>query len=144
MGNVRTEIAISARSADVWRVLFDTAVYPLWNPLVTAVRGLPEEGRTIRIRLKVKSLPPLWVPVVVETLLPGERLCWTFTLPFGLFRAEHCFLLSKEADGGTRFVNDERFSGLLGEFAGIMMNRLFRGDYEGMDRALARRVGDAV
>ncbi|NTV21938.1 MAG: SRPBCC domain-containing protein, partial [Chlorobium limicola] len=40
MGNVRTEIAISARSADVWRVLFDTAVYPLWNPLVTAVRGL--------------------------------------------------------------------------------------------------------
>jgi len=114
--------------------------YSGWNPLVTDVRGAPEQGGTIRIRLKVRTLPALWVPVIVETLRPKAMLCWTFTLPFGILHAEHCFSLSEEPDGTTRFVNTERFTGLLGGVAGTLMNRLFMDDYRGMDRALAARV----
>ncbi len=140
MADIRSEITIPAPTADVWRVLFDMEAYSGWNPLVTDVRGAPEPGGTIRIRLKVGTLPALWVPVIVETLRPGERLCWSFTLPFRILRAEHCFSLSQEPDGSTRFLNTERFTGLLGGVAGTLMNRLFLDDYRGMDRAIAERV----
>lgn len=140
MAEIRTEITIPAPPDVVWHVLADTAAWPEWNTLVTEVRGVPEEGGAIRIRLNVGMLPALRVPVRVETFRPPERLCWSFTLPFGLFRAEHCLSLAPENGGGTRFLNTERFTGLLGGFAGTLMNRLFRSDYAGMDRALAARV----
>lgn len=140
MADIRTEITIPASPDDVWRVLFDMEAYSSWNPLVTDVRGAPEPGGRIRIRLKVGTLPALWVPVIVETLRPGERLCWSFTLPFRILRAEHCFSLSEEPDGSTRFLDTERFTGLLGGVAGTLMNRLFLDDYRGMDQAIAERV----
>ncbi|MBM3162360.1 MAG: SRPBCC domain-containing protein [Chlorobi bacterium] len=140
MAHIFTEITIPGPPADVWHVLADTAAWPGWNPLVTAVKGVPEKGGVIRIRLKVRMLPALWVPVRVETLSPPERLCWNFTLPFGFFRAEHCFSLAPGPGGSTRFSNTERFTGLLGGAAGTIMNRFFREDYAGMDRALAGRV----
>jgi hypothetical protein len=140
MAEIRTETTIPAPPARVWRELADTAAYPEWNTLVTAVSGAPEEGGAIRIRLNVGMLPALWVPVRVETFRPPERFCWSLTLPFGLFRAEHCFSLAAAPGGGTRFQNTERFTGLLGGLAGALMNRFFRQDYAGMDRALAVRV----
>lgn len=140
MGNIRTEITIAATLSDVWRVLSDTAAWPEWNPLVTSFDGVPEEGRRVRIRLKVKALPAFRVPVCVSALKPGERFSWTFTLPFGILRAEHSFSLSEGPDGSTRFFDTERFTGLLGGIAGTLMNRFFLDDYRGMDRAIAERV----
>lgn len=140
MPEVRTDITIAAPPSDVWRVLADTAAWPAWNTFVTDVKGVPEEGGTIRIRLKVRALPAFRVPVVVETLRPPERFCWSFTLPFGLFRAEHCLSLAAAPGGATRFQNTERFTGLFGGVAGTIMNRFFREDYAGMGRGLAGRV----
>jgi hypothetical protein len=140
MVEIRTEITIAAPHQEVWRVLLDTGAYWQWNPLITDTKGVPEEGRTVRIRLKVKALPALWIPVVIITLKPIKKLCWTFTLPLGLFHAEHSFLLFREPDGRIRFVNSERFSGLLGGIVGVLMNCFFCDDYRGMNRALAGRL----
>ena len=65
MSDVHTEITIAFPPSEVWRVLFDMEAYPEWNPLVTAVKCVPEQGRMIHIRLKVKALPALVVPVIV-------------------------------------------------------------------------------
>lgn len=62
------------------------------------------------------------------------------TLPVGLLRVEHCFHIFRESTGGMRFVNIERFSGIIGVLAGSVMLRMFRSDYERMNKAITQRV----
>jgi len=62
------------------------------------------------------------------------------TLPAGLLRVEHCFYISCDRTGGVKFVNIERFSGIIGVLAGSIMLRMFRSDYERMNQAITQRV----
>ncbi|MBM3422480.1 MAG: SRPBCC domain-containing protein [Chlorobi bacterium] len=140
MIEVKTGITLDAAPGAVWKVLADVAAYPEWNTMITSLDGELREGCPIRIRVRLRSLPAIRLPVVVTAVHPEKRLCWVMTLPVGLLRVEHCFHIFRESTGGMRFVNIERFSGIIGVLAGSVMLRMFRSDYERMNKAITQRV----
>ncbi len=46
-----TQIVIAAPSAEVWSVLTDFAAYPRWSPVIEQVRGRPESGARLTVRI---------------------------------------------------------------------------------------------
>jgi hypothetical protein len=60
----------------------------------------------------------------------------------GLFDGEHYFLCQETAEGRTRFVHGENFSGLLLKFVGKRMTHVARG-FVYMNQALKSRVEGA-
>jgi len=140
MVEVQTGITLDAAPGAVWQVLADAAAYPEWNTMITSVDGELREGCHIRIRVRLRFLPAIRLPFIVTAVYPEKRLCWVMTLFADLLRVEHCFYISRERTGGVKFVNIERFSGIIGVLAGSVMRRMFRSDYERMNKAITQRV----
>ncbi|MEE9905855.1 MAG: SRPBCC domain-containing protein [Chlorobium sp.] len=140
MVEVQTGITLDAAPGAVWKVLADAAAYPEWNTMITSLDGELREGCPIRIRVRLRFLPAIRLPFVVTAVHPEKRLCWVLTFPAGLLRVEHCFCISGDRTGGVRFDNIERFSGIIGVLAGSVMRRMFRSDYERMNKAITQRV----
>jgi hypothetical protein len=133
-------IEIDAPTDDVWQVLAETDRYGEWNPFIRRLQGELREGA----KLEVEIAPPggrsmTFKPTVVAAA-PGRELRWLgrLLLP-GLFDGEHRFLLEPLPDGRTRFVQSERFSGLL---VGVLKGSLekTRVGFEEMNRALKAEV----
>jgi hypothetical protein len=111
---IQHEIEIDAPPAAVWGVLADGASYPDWNPFIRKLAGDLREGE----RLAVEIAPPggralTFKPTVISAL-PNRELAWLgrFLVP-GLVDGEHRFQIEELADGRTRLVQSERFSGVL-------------------------------
>jgi hypothetical protein len=112
--DIRHEIEIDASPAAVWVVLADTRGYPDWNPFVRRLTGDLKQGA----RLEAYITPPdgrsmTFRPSVLAAE-PGRELRWLgrFLVP-GLLDGEHSFTIEPLADGRTRFIQSERFTGIL-------------------------------
>ena len=98
----------------MWAQLTDTAGYGEWNPFLRRVSGELREGA----RLVVDITPPggramTFKPTVLSADAERE-LRWLGRLGVpGIFDGEHSFRLERLADGGTRFVQAERFRGVF-------------------------------
>lgn len=136
-----TEIVIDASAISVWGVLEDVAVWPQWNPFVTAVTGplvvggaitvsaTPPGDRAIRFRATVRSADPV------------RGLSWVGSLPVpGLFRGEHYFRLEPCGPSSVRFVHGEQFRGLLVPLMRAKLEGPIRRGYEAMNAALKQRA----
>jgi hypothetical protein len=111
---IRREIDIDAPPETVWAVLTDTRSYPDWNPFVRRLAGDLREGA----RLETEIAPPggramSFKPTVLAAE-PGRELRWLgrFLVP-GLLDGEHRFAIEPLPDGRSRFIQSERFTGLL-------------------------------
>jgi hypothetical protein len=138
--DIQHQIDIAAPPAAVWTELTRTDAYGEWNPFVRRLDGELKEGA----RLAVEIAPPggramTFKPTVLAAH-PGRELRWLgrLFLP-GIFDGEHSFRLEPLPDGGTRFVQSERFRGL---FAGLFRRGLERTrlGFEQMNLALKQRV----
>ncbi len=136
-----TATDIAARPERVWAVLTDFERYPEWNPFLLRIAGPLRVGA----RLEVRVAPPGGRPMTFRPRLlvakPGRELRWRGRLLVpGLFDGEHAFQLEGRGQRGTRFRQEERFSGLLVPlFAGDSLERVRRG-FEEMNIALRRRA----
>jgi hypothetical protein len=138
---VQRETTIDATPDQVWAVLSDFGAYDEWNPAFVSVEGVAEAGTRLDIRFKLKgdrSIPMRPTVLVAE---PGRELRWLGRLLVpGLFDGEHRFEIHEEAPGRVRFVQHERFRGLLVPF----LRRLIEVDtaamFERVNAALAERV----
>jgi hypothetical protein len=141
MRAVESRIDIAAPPWRVWRVLTDFDTYSVWNPVLTRVRGCPEEGARLRVRVE----PPgrrsaLTLNGLVVALETGREVRWRSRLLLlpGLLDGEHAFHLEWLAGGrATRLRQAARFTGLLAPFAGTgdRLETAKRG-LEAMDAAL--------
>jgi hypothetical protein len=137
--SISTEIMIAAPPKRVWEALTDFALYPEWNPFIITAEGEPRVGE----RLIATFRPPggsaqTFRPVVLRAEAP-HALVWRGSLPIpGLFAGEHFFLLTPEA-AGTRFRNEETFSGLLAPFLGKLLRPTEEGFHQ-MNAALKDRA----
>ena len=134
------EIEIDAAPEAVWEALADTAGYAEWNPFIRRLHGELREGA----RLEVEIAPPggramTFRPTVLAAE-PNRELRWLgrLLLP-GLFDGEHRFRLEPLPGGRTRFVQSERFSGLLVRLLGKGLARTLLG-FEQMNVALKAQV----
>ena len=129
MKEIRTEVRIEAGAEKVWNTLTDFSNYPQWNPFMKYLKGKPAVGAKIEVRL----VPPGSKGVIFKpTVLRYEKnkeLRWLgHTGIPGLFDGEHIMELISEQGNVTRFVQREKFYGVLVPF---LINALNHGTKSG-------------
>jgi hypothetical protein len=142
MASIRTSIDIAAPAARVWQVLTDTRAYDEWNPFITRVSGAFAPGERFSF---VAPFAGREVPIQATMLRVDEARELRWRGPPGallgkVFTGEHYFRLETGADGGTRFVHGEEFSGLVVDLFWSRLEPRLLPLYGAMNEALKRRV----
>ena len=135
-----TDIVINATAERVWDALTDFNSLPEWNPFIQQISGEVEKGKRIKVRLQPPEGRGMTFRPTVLKAEPDRELRWIgrVLIP-GIFDGEHYFRIEPQADGGVRFVQGEKFTGLLVPFFGGIIKNAVRG-FEEMNRALKDRA----
>lgn len=137
---LQSTIEIAAPAERVWAILTDFGAYPEWNPFIPSIEGDAREGAALNVRIappggRAMTFKPRVTAAEQERLL---RWLGRLGLP-GLLDGEHSFRLDPAGAGRTRFVQSERFSGLLVRFFAKTLAQTERG-FAQMNEALKRRA----
>lgn len=109
---ISTSIEMAAEADEVWRVLTDFAAYREWNRYIISAAGAAEVGERLSLKMSVRGKTFKVSPKVVAADRP-RQLRWVGHLGLrGIFDAEHRHDL-EVVPGGTRYIQSERFTGLL-------------------------------
>ena len=142
MKEIRTEITINASADRVWNVLTDFASFPQWNPFITSAEGELTPGQTLIIRLQSPGGKGMTFKPKVLVAEPNKELRWLGRLGMpGIFDGEHYFVIEAADDGGIRFVQGERFRGILVPILGILgMLKNTQQGFTNLNQALKARA----
>jgi hypothetical protein len=141
MKEVSAEIEIEAPADRVWEVLTDFAKFPEWNPFIRQMSGEVRTGAQLQVQLgptggRVMSFKPKMVNV--ET---NREMSWLGRLLIpGLFTGEHSFTIEALDEKGVRFVQHEKFTGLLVPFMAKSLDKDTKRGFEEMNQALKERA----
>ena len=139
---LRAEIDIDADPDSVWAVLMDFEAYPEWNPFIQLIDGSQVVGASLRLRIQPPDSRGMTLRPHVTVVEPARAFGWLGSLGIRhIFDGAHRFQL-EPIDGGrrTRFVQSERFRGVLLPFVRrSVLPPTLRG-FEAMNLALADRV----
>ena len=140
MTELRREIEIDAPPERVWHVLTDFGSYPQWNPFITSIEGEPREGAKLVVRIAPPGGRAMTFRPIVRAARPNRELRWLgrVLLP-GIFDGEHALTIEPLGEGRTRFVQSERFTGLLVPVTSGVLDKTARG-FEQMNQALKERA----
>jgi hypothetical protein len=140
---IRAEALIEAPPDRVWEVLVDFARYAQWNPFTPKVSARLEEGAPVDMLVR------LWTGLRdqrehIRKVVPGERLCWGMHMvaPW-LVSGERCQWLEPMEGGRTRYVTEDRISGLLTPVVLTLYGRSMQRGFEGVAEGLKRQVETA-
>ena len=140
MKELRTETEIDAPPEQVWQVLTDFRAYPEWNPFIRSIEGEPKVGSGLKLRIEQPGGRAMTFKPKVRAAEPARELRWLgrLLLP-GLVDGDHRLALEPLDGGRSKFIQSERFSGLL---IGLLTNTLAATEqgFERMNEALKRRV----
>jgi hypothetical protein len=136
---IERSIEIDASPATVWSVLTDTRAYPDWNPFMTKLTGDLRVGATLEVRIEPPQAKSMTFKPTVLAAQPECELRWLgrFIIP-GLIDGEHSLRIEPLPGGRSRFVQTERFSGLLVRPLKSMLGRTELG-FEQMNASLKTR-----
>lgn len=136
---VSTEIEASARA--VWSVLTDLPRFREWNPFIRAARGSTDAGKTVRVRVRSSFGLPLVFHAKVLGSEENRELHWQgHVLAPWLACGEHWFTIEPIDEHRSRFVQRERFSGVLPRLAARLLAREAKRGFEAMNQAMATRA----
>jgi hypothetical protein len=137
---LRADIDIAAPPQQVWRILTDFARYPEWNPFIIEAEGTLEVGQQLRVVIRPPGEKARTFRPTVRTIVPPRTFSWLgrFGIP-GVFDGEHVHEVHPRESGGCRYVQSERFSGVLVPFTGTLLAATDRGFHD-MCRALKERA----
>jgi hypothetical protein len=136
---LRSEIDIGASAARVWAILTDFDSYPEWNPFILELRGELSEGARLSVKIQPPGRKAMTFRPTVRAVEPERELRWLGKLWVGgVFDGEHSHRL-EPVDGGTRYVQSERFSGLLVPFTSRVLDATKEG-FDAMCAALKARA----
>ena len=142
MYEIVTSTEIDAPSRSVWSVLMDFHAHPEWNPFVRSIEGSPREGERLNVSIQPAGGKGMTFRPRVLRVMPDWELRWLgrLVLP-GIFDGEHFFKIEPLDEGrGARFIQGERFSGLLVPLLRKNLDRGTRQGFEAMNQALKARV----
>jgi len=140
MKELRTQIEIEATPERVWEILTDFDAYPEWNPFIQAIEGEAAPGSKLEVRIEPPGGRAMsFKPIVLEAA-PRQELRWLGrVLVPGLFDGEHSLRIEPIDDSRVRFVQAERFTGVLVPLFGKSLEKTERG-FTAMNEALKRRA----
>ncbi len=145
MKELRTEIEIEATAGRVWEILTDFDSYPEWNPFIRSVTGEAELGAHLDVRIEPPGGREMGFKPTVLEAEPERELRWLGRLLVpGVFDGEHSFRIEPADDTHVRFLQAERFSGVLVPLFGKTLARTERGFGEMNEALKARAEGSAV
>ncbi len=114
MYELYTEILINASPSTVWQVLTDFENYPEWNPFVRKVTGHVAKGSHIKIVLQATNTKPMTFKPIVLEIAEEKVFRWQGKLLIkGLFDGEHIWEIKRIDDKSIRFIQREKFTGIL-------------------------------
>lgn len=142
---LHTEIEIAATPERVWSVLTDFASFPDWNPFIPRLDGEAAVGARLDTDLRPPGGRGMRFRPTVLAATPGRELRWLgHAGPPGLFDGEHAFRIEPLGPERVRFVQEERFSGLLAPLVLRFAEAGTRAGFEAMNRALKVRAEASV
>jgi hypothetical protein len=114
MHEIKTEIEIDATPEQVWSILVDFIAYPQWNPFIRSISGVVKIGERLKIFVQPTGGKGMKFRPTVLVAVPNQELHWLghFLLP-GIFDGEHYFQIEAISPGRVRFIQGEKFSGIL-------------------------------
>jgi hypothetical protein len=138
---VTTEIEIAASAQTVWRVLTELHHYPEWNPFIRAARGSLDIGGTVRLSPRTSIGVPLRFHATVVTRDEPRELRWRGQfIGSWLATGDHSFVIEPIGDRRVRFVQSEKFTGLIPRLAAHLLEGETRHGFLEMNRELAARA----
>ena len=121
----------------------DFAAYPDWNPFIRRISGELQVGAKLEVRIEPPGGRAMTFKPTVRAAEANRELRWLgrLLLP-GIFDGEHSLRIEPLDGGRSRFVQSERFSGLL---VGLVKGALAKTEagFEQMNTALKTRVEQA-
>jgi hypothetical protein len=140
---LRREIDIDAPPERVWAVVTDFASYPEWNPFIRRISGELEVGSKLEVQIEPPEGRAMTFKPTVRAVEVNRELRWLGRLLVPrVFDGEHSLRIEQLDGGRSRFVQSERFSGLLvGLFGGTLAKT--ETGFEQMNAALRTRVEQA-
>lgn len=139
--HLKTTIDIDAAPDAVWDALIDLRSYPDWNPFIRQASGTLAAGERLELELQPARGRAMRFRTTVLVAAPGRELSWLgHLLVRGLFDGEHRFSIEQQLAGGSRLVQEERFTGLLVPFLARSLRRGTLPGFESMNEALRERV----
>ena len=136
MKEIHTEIEIHAPAERVWQVLTDFAAYPHWNPFIRRVEGEIKAGARLHVFIQPSGGKGMSFRPTVLMAEPDREFRWLGHLWVpGLFDGEHSFTIEPLGEDLVRFIQSERFGGLLLPLLTKMLDRDTRRGFEEMNRA---------
>jgi len=137
---VERSIDIDASPEAVWKVLIDLVRYPEWNPFLSRIDGPLTPGARLSVDFGRSGSRKVTMRPRVLVVSPDRELRWLGKLGIGgLFNGEHAFRIESASPSTVRFVQSERFTGLLVPLLGGVIRQAASG-FEEMNSALKRRV----
>jgi hypothetical protein len=124
----------------VWAVISDFPAYGEWNPFIRRISGELREGARLEVRIEPPHARATTFKPTVRSVEPDRELRWLGRLLVpGIFDGEHSLRIEPVEGTRSRFVQSERFSGIL---VGLVKGTLRKTDtgFEQMNAALKERV----
>lgn len=136
MKEIKTEIVINSSASDVWKILMDFEHYPDWNPFIKSISGEPRVGAKLQNFIQPPGSSGMKFTPTVLVAEENKEFRWLGKLFFGgLFDGEHSFIIETISENKVRFINAEKFTGILVSLFGGTLKGTEKG-FELMNKAL--------
>ena len=141
MEEIRTEIEIDAPVNKVWSILTDFKRHAEWNPFIREIAGELREGAQLQINLGPPGKRAMRFKPIVQMVEPQKAFRWLGHLFFsGLFDGEHIFELETAGKNATRFIQREKFNGILVGFFRKSLDTDIKNGFIAMNEALKKEA----
>jgi len=141
MKELNCEIDIQASDERVWQLLTDFASFPQWNPFIRRASGEPKTGTRLEVTMQPSGARGMTFRPTVLKAEPKRELRWLGHLLIpGLFDGEHSFTIEPLEANHVRFVQRERFTGILVPLFAHGLDTDARRGFEEMNQALKMRA----
>src|SRR5207302_9393871 len=125
----------------IWNILIDFPAYPQWNPFIRTISGEARPGARLKVLLQPSGMKATTFRPKVLVANPNHEFRWRGSLLVpGIFDGEHIFLIEPREDGSVRFMQKEKFSGILVPLVMRMIERDTRRGFQEMNEALKERA----
>ncbi len=141
MKELSAEIEIEAPAERVWKVLTDFGKFPEWNPFIRQIGGETRVGARLQVRIGASGTRAMSFTPKMLNVNPNRELRWLGRLLIpGLFNGEHSFTIEPLGEKRVRFVQREKFTGILVPFMARSLDRDAKRGFEEMNHALKERA----
>lgn len=141
MKEIQKDIEIAAPTGHVWRILMDFPSFPEWNPFVLRIEGETKQGARLDVVLKLPGKKEMHFKPKVLVIEPEKEFRWIGHLGVpGIFDGEHIFSIESLSDQKVRFVQKEKFKGIMASILFHSIKDATKQAFEEMNGALKERA----